>query len=509
MRQSTRLIINALATFGRMALNIVAGLLATRLLLQYLGKVDFGLLLALGATGAMLQFITGALTSGAQRQLAYEIASDSFDRLRSVFSTAWAVFMGLGILMWVVGIALTPAIMHGLTIPAERANAAWWVYQITLFNLLVAVSATPFRALIVAHQQLTINAVADAIMAISQLIGVLILTLVSWDWMVTYSAFQLLSFAVVCSAIIGYCLWKYPESRPSFRQFNNGQLKEITRIATWTLLNQLSVRFRNQGGILLLNVYYGPAVNAAYGIAVRISDYALNVSQALQLTVLPAIVGAHAKGHHKNVHRLALVAGKYTVLLSSLLFVPIWLEAPTVILIWLGEVPEYTPIFARLIILWTFIYVFGVGYQLALFATGNVGWYARQNFLVSALTLLVAAAGFYFGLPPWFLPATTVLAMSWMTLIGVWWVGKEIELPVSRWVHESLLPTLGVLLPAVATAAFVRLNMHEDIWRVLAVTVTYGLVATPLIWWVGLASWERQHFLSFAASALARLQRTN
>src|SRR5690606_18295716 len=113
MRQSTRLIVNSISTFARMAFTVVIGLLVTRLLLQYLGKIDFGLILALGATGTLLQFITSALTSSVQRQLALEIARGDPERMRTVFSTAWLVYMGLGVAVWLVGVALTPLIMHG------------------------------------------------------------------------------------------------------------------------------------------------------------------------------------------------------------------------------------------------------------------------------------------------------------------------------------------------------------------------------------------------------------
>jgi O-antigen/teichoic acid export membrane protein len=467
------------------------------------------LILALGATGAMLQFVTGALTSGVQRQLAVEIAHQDADRLRRVFSTSWVVFMGLGTVLWLAGVAITPIIMHGLTIPPERADAAWWVYQISLLSMVLAlaITATPYRALLVARQLLVINALADVFTALVRLASVFLLLWVPWDWMVSYVAFQLIGYAVVRWSINGYCLWQYAESRPRPRSFDRAQLKEITRIATWTLLNQLSMRFRNQGGILLLNVFFGPVVNAGYGIAAQLSDYALDIAHAVRTSVLPAIVGAHAKGNRQSVHRLALVAGKYTVLLSSLIFVPIWLEAQRVLDLWLSSVPEYSVVFARLIIIWTLMWVFATGYYLALLATGDIGWYTRQNLYVSALILVISAIGFYFGAPPWFLPATTVVGMIVLTVIGVYHIGAQIDLPATTWFYQALLPTLGALVPATMAAAAVHWAMPDDNWRLLAVVAIYGVVSAPLIWWVALAEWERRQFFSFAKSAAARLQR--
>jgi O-antigen/teichoic acid export membrane protein len=507
MRQSTRLIVNSISTFARMAFTVVVGLLVTRLLVQYLGKQDFGLVLALGATGAMLQFVTSSLTSSVQRQLAYELSSGDRDRLRSVFSTAWLVYMALGLVVWLAGVALTPVIFRILSIPAERADAAWWVYQVSLLNVLLAITATPYQALIVAHQHLTVSAVADSLISLARLTAVLMLLVVPWDLMVSFVAIQLAGFAIVRWSVNAYCLWRYDESWPRPRSFDGAQLKQIGSNSSWTLLTQLSLRFRDQGGILLLNVFFGPIVNAGYGIAIQVSDYALNIAQSLRLTVLPAIVGAHAKGHSQNVHRLALVAGKYSVLLSSLMFVPIWLEADTVLQLWLGDVPEFTVVFVRLIIIWTLLSVFTLGYRLANLATGDLGWFTVQNLAITAAGLLVAGIGFYFGAPPWFLPVTTVAGMIGIVMVCVVGIGRRIELSPRRWFYEALLPTLGVLAPGMAAAAIVYWSMPQGIWRLLAVTATYCIIAVPLIWWVALADWERQRFLNFAASAMTRLGR--
>lgn len=493
--------------FGRMAITVGISLVVTRLLLQTLGKVDFGLILALGATGAMLQFVTSALSSGMQRQLAYELARDGKDQLIRVFSTGWVVFLVLGTGLWLVGVALTPVIMHGLTIPAERAAASWWVYQISLLSLVLTVTATPYRALIMAHQHLTINAVADGITSLMRLAAVLLLLRTPWDLMVSFVAYQLAGLAAVRWGVNGYCLWRYEESWPRLKHFDRTQLKEISSIATWSFLSEMAWRMRMQGGILLLNIFFGPVVNAAYGIAVQIVGFVIQLMGAIRMAVLPAIVGAHVKGNQQNVHRLALVAGKYTLLLLSLLFVPILFELEQILHLWLGDYPPDTAILTRLSVVWALGSAMVLGYRLAQFATGNLGWYTRATLLVSAGLLIVSGTGFYYGLPPWFLPATACVGAVVLIEIAVRRIGAEIELPAAQWIREALLPTLGVLVPATAGAMLVRWSFAESLWRLVAVTAAYTIIAVPLIWWVALAAWERQRFLGIASSAMSVLQR--
>ena len=194
MKQSTRLIVNTSSMFCRMARTVGISLLITRLLLQYLGRVDFGLILALGATGAMLQTLSGAMTTGMQRQLSCEVANNDEAAIGRVFSTGWVIFVGLGIGLWILGIALTPIVMRVWTIPADRADAAWWVYQLSLLNLVLVVTATPYQALIVSHQHLTIQAIGEVFTVLTRLASVLLLLVLPWDRMVTFVALQLAGY---------------------------------------------------------------------------------------------------------------------------------------------------------------------------------------------------------------------------------------------------------------------------------------------------------------------------
>ncbi len=510
MRQSTRLIINSTSMFGRMALTVGIGLLTTRLLLDALGRVDFGLIVALGATGALLQFITNGLTSSVQRQFSHAIAQKDAGRVSQVFSTAWVVFLALSVGLWVVGQALTPLVMHGLTFPPERAAAAWWVYQVSLLGLVLAVTATPYQAMIVAHQHLFVNAVADTSTSLLRLGAVLAILVAPWDRMVTFVTLQLAGLAVVRWAMTGYCLGRFEGSWPRPRRFDLAELKAIVNIAGWTILGDISWRLRMQGGTLLLNVFFGPVVNASYGIAIQVAGYVMNFAQAMRLAVLPAIVGAETKGNRQNVHRLALVAGKYVLLLLSLLFVPLWLEAEMALRFWLGDLPPQVVILTRIVLVWALVYVFNIGPRLALLGTGNVGWYTRRTVLVSAGVLIVAAMAFLSGWPqlrqPWVLPATEVVGVFSLMFIEAVSIGREIDLPAARWLREALAPTLAVLIPASTAAIAIHCSMADGFWRFVAVIVIYGLVAVPLIWWVALAAWERQRFLGFAGAAFARLQ---
>jgi O-antigen/teichoic acid export membrane protein len=508
MRQSTRLIINSLSMFARMATTIGISLLITRLLLRELGEVDFGLVLVLGATGTMLQFVTSALGVTLQRQLTREIVRNDFEATRRAFTTGWILFLGLGAILWIIGVAATPVVMRILTIPPDRAYAAWWVYQVTLLNAVLVVMATPYHAILVAHQHLAVQSVTEVFTALTRLAAVMLLLIVPWDRMVSYVVLQLLGYALVRWSLNFYCLWRYQASRPMPGYFDRAQLKEIFGIAIWSVLSQLSSRLRMQGSAIVLNIFFGPSVNAGYGIASQIVGFATTLSYSIQQSALPAVVGAHAKGNRESVQRLALVAGKYIVLLLSFVLLPLAIEAPLALSLWLGKLPPYSVIFTRLSVFYPMLNLFAYGYSFANIAGGDIGWHTRRILVSSALTLLVPGIAFYFGAAPWWMPVAAIAGSLYMIFATVWGLGAQIGLEPSRWVHETLLPTLGSLIPAVAAAGAAHWLMPESVWRLIAVTGAYASVAAPLIWFIGLASWERQLFARFIGSAIGRLQRT-
>ena len=169
MKQSTRLITNTGATFVRMMLTIGLGLVGTRILLDHLGEVDFGLIGALGATGSLLAATKAALTTSAQRHFAYETGRQDWAALQCVFFTTWTLFTLLGLALAVILASLAPVVLSVLIIPEERAEAAWWVYHLSLLTIVITVWFTPFRAMLTAHQMIVVTSIADGIFGLLRL----------------------------------------------------------------------------------------------------------------------------------------------------------------------------------------------------------------------------------------------------------------------------------------------------------------------------------------------------
>ncbi len=507
MRQSTRLVVNTLATVSRMAVTVGIGLVTTRLFLRALGQSDFGLLSVLGATGAMIVLVTQALTASTQRHLAYEVGRGDRRKLAEVFSSALVLFAAAGAIVWLLGQALAPLILWGLTIPEEREAAAWWVFQFSLLGIGTTVLLTPYQGIIAAHQELVISSVVEVAVSVLRLGVVALLFVVSADRLVSYAMMNFAVQAGVMMGLVGLCLWRYPSSRPAWGRVRRAEMKRLGSYAGWSILGNLAASLRQQGGALLLNVRFGPVLNAAYAISSQVTMYTTNFSTAIARAVQPAIVSEQAKGHREQVHQLTLVMGKYALFALGVVFVPIWLDVALVLQLWLGDVPPHAIVLVRVSLAWALMQPLARGYWLAVQATGDIGWYTMTMLALVVGSLVLAGVAFWgLGWGPWALPAATVVAVLCQLAVCVVMIGRRIGLSPADWLRRCAMRLMGVMGPAAAGVALLHELMPETAWRVLTAVGVYAAISVPLVWLVGLEAWEKQHFRRIGVAILDRLQ---
>ncbi len=508
MRQSTRLIVNTLVTYFRMALTVGLGLAVTRIALGQLGAEDFGTLATLGASGILLLFLSDALTASTQRHLAFEIGRDDHAALATVFNTALVIFGALGLVAGAVGMALWPVLRSIIEVPPGRGDAAFWVYVLTLASLVVTVLATPYRGYLTAKQSFVCIALYDLGQAVFGLIAVLILTTMGGDKLVHY-AWLLLGVRVAAESVaVAVSLVAFRDCWPRPWLFRMKEVPRIASFAGWSLFVLIAWRLRVQGSAILLNSFYGPGPSAAYGLATQVGGYQNQVGAAVWRAVSPAMTSIEAKGGDRAVQSLALVSSKYLTLLTLFFLIPVEYEMEQLLGLWLkGPLPPFTVSLTRLVLVWTALNWVSVGYQMAMEAKGNLGRYAifLSAFDAGVLVVQIAALAFIpLGadsrpvVDPWLMQVIAIVILAAQNVGRAWYVGKVLHIPLSRWAREVLLPcaVVGVIAGGIALVPF--LWMAASPWRLLATTAAFGLTATPAIWFLAMAAWEREHFVRVA-----------
>ncbi len=496
-----------MATFARMSVTFVAGLFVTRLLIRYLGSQDYGVLMVLGASGGFLTLLTAAFTLSAQRHLAYALGLGDLEKHRVVFNTVLVIFFTVGTTLIVVGWLIGPLLLSVLDIPEARSDAAYWAYHVTLVSMALGAWTTPYTAAATAHQEMVYLAVVDGLLAAGRFAAALALGFLGGDLLVWFVMLVFIANLTSRMLLVAMCLIKFPETRPHPSRLQWSEVREVGAYAGWSLVGQIGWKMRSQGGVILINLFFGPLINAAYAISIQVIGYFSNFSMAIIRAVQPVIVAAEARGHRQQVHTLNLLTGKYASILLSFLMIPLWLDTDNVLHLWLGQPPPYSALFVQLVLGWSFMEQISMGYGVALGATGNIGWYSRSVLVLSGLVLLAAWVGFsVFGLGPWFLPVMTITMYAVLLWQKVVIIGRMIELSPSVWVKKVLTPTMVVIASGSAAIVPVRLMMPEQALRLLVECVVYAAVASPLVWFVGLEAWEREHFTRVAGGALKRLR---
>ena len=504
MRQSTRLIVNTIVIFGRVAITLGLSLVATRLIMGSLGEVDWGLLSALGASGLLLSLISSSLTFSAQRHLAYQIGLGDQHGLREVFNTTLVLFLALGTVIWLVGAALASPFLAVLNIPVGRETAAFWVFQLTLFDVVKTTWTTPFRAAANARQALAFLAIFETATAVNRLLAGAVLLLLSGDLLVKFAVVLFAGQILIAVVQVICCLVRFEETRPRPRLFCWSRLREVGGFGGWAILLRGGWLLRLQGGTLLLNVFFGPVVNGAYALGVMVSNSLMKLAYMLMQVTQPAMTSAEARGNRQQVRMLCLFVSKYTVLASLCVTVPMLFETATVLRLWLVEYPPHTETFVRLMLVWSTIVLSVRGHDIAVMAVGNISRYATITTIINVSSLVVSVVWFtLLDLGPWALPATSIITSVLVVMYNVLVVGRIIDVPASEWFRRTLSPILvSATLPTVA-ACGVHFTMPESILRTAAVVGVYGVLALPMGWFV-LEPVEKQQIRRVTSNVVAK-----
>lgn len=506
MGQANKFITNVLATYVRMALTIGIGLLTTRLLLDMLGAVDFGLYFVLGGGISLIMVISSALSDAAQRHMAFEIGRGDEIALRQVFATSVIIYLGLGVVITGVGLALRPAFLYGLTIPEERFQAAAWVYDLALLNMSLSVLATPFLAVFLARQAMVQDAVFALLNSVASLVAVLLAPRIHADVLIGYAMLIAASRLIFMALQILRGLILFPETRFRIKHVKRNRMRELVGFAGWSFLGSLAWQLRIQGGQIVLNLFFGPSVNAAYAIANQAGMYINNFLGAVVKASRPIMSGFQGKGDKAALHRMVTLSSKIITIAGSLIAVPLIVEIDFVLAVWLAEVPENVALFVILTLSWILIINLTSGHASGVIALGEIGKVTRYGSLitVSPVPLGLILFGLYDLPPETYLYLINIAALS-LVAFRVPYIGRMLDLPAKRWLSDVVLSVMPAVGCSVAISIVVHFLVPAGVARLCILSVCATTVLLFVVWNVSLNVDEKAKIVRFLVSVKKRV----
>ncbi len=343
---------NTMFLYIRMFIVMVVTFYTSRVILAVLGASDYGIYNVVGGIVTMMAFLNGALSSSSSRFLTYELGTGNMEQLKKTFSASLNLHICVALLVLIVGETVGLWFFYEkLVIPDERMNAAFWVYQFSIITTMVNFTQVPFNASLIAHENMSVYAYVGLYEALSKLIIVYLLQIAPFDHLIIYALLLMLNTVGIQLFYRIYTSRKYNECR--FNLVTDKTIyKKLLGYSGWDLFGGVAVICQSQGINILLNLFFGPVVNAARAITFQIQG-ALNQFVTNFLTaVRPQVVKSFAADDYHRMYSLTFSAAKYSYLLMLALMLPLCFEISFVLKIWLGDnVPENTYEFTLIVMI--------------------------------------------------------------------------------------------------------------------------------------------------------------
>lgn len=355
-----------------MLFTTIVSLYTSRVVLRALGVDDFGLYGLVGGVVAMLGFINTALSGATSRFITYELGRNDVERLSKTFSSAKLIHIGIAIVLFILAETIGLWVVNSqLVIPLDRIVAANIVYQCSILTSIMTILQVPYNASIIAHEKMDVYAAIEIINTSLKLLVVYLLLITGGDKLILYSIFLLLVAIIVYLTYRIYCRRKFNECTIDCKS-DKSVLKPMLVFAGWDLYGNMCVTVRQQGLNILLNMFYGLAVNAANSITTMFNAALSGFANNIVVAFRPQIVKSYSMSDWPRFNTLLVNAIQFSSLFVIMLSIPCFFEMEMILEVWLKEVPDYTATFCRISLIASCFSIVNTVIGAGIHATGNV-----------------------------------------------------------------------------------------------------------------------------------------
>lgn len=420
-----------------------------------LGVEDFGIYNVVGGVVIMLGFINDSMTVSTRRYLNFELGTGNKQKLHEVFITSLNIYIIISFLIVILGETVGLwFVVKEMVIPPERMTAALWCYHISIFTAVIDILSCPYIAAIVAHEKMKSFAYIAILDAIMRLLLVYLLLIFDYDRLIFYALLFACEKILIRMVYNYYCLHNFKECKYQWI-INKGLFKEMAIFAGWNMLGNLSYVCYTQGLNILLNVFFGPIVNAARGIAAQVEGTIGNFANNFLTAITPQITKTYASGQLKETHQLIYRGSRLTFCLMLSLCLPLVTETPAILGIWLKEVPVDSVLFVRLLLAVVIVQKNIAPLGTAVSSTGKI---KKYELLINCLMLAILPTAYlvlYLGGPAW-----TVFAVYFIYVFFAYLLAVHIALPmISMGLKDYLKMVVRPCLTVLALSSVVPLVM--------------------------------------------------
>lgn len=486
---------------------MAVSLYTSRIVLATLGIEDYGLYNVVGGIVSMFTFISMAMGNSTVRYITFALGKGKREELKSVVGAACFIHFAIAFLILLLAETIGLWFLHHkMVIPEGRMVAAEWVYQFSIISCMISIISVPYNAMIIAHEKMGAFAFISILDAVFKLLIVFLIQKTGFDKLIFYA------FLILCVYILDriiyqvYCIRHFEEARKIKFTTKFPQFKGMISFAGWSMIGNLIFLSYTQGVNILLNMFFGPAVNAARGVAFQVQGAMKGFVTNFQIALNPQIIKSYAQKDFKRQIQLLYSSSKFSYFLTLCMVLPVFIEAEGILSLWLKDVPKYSVEFLRLILLISLTSPLENPVGTSNDATGDI---KKYQIIVGCFNILIVIFSYVvlkLGYEPYSVFVVQLVIASIVLFVKLFLVKKKIHLSFRDYVFKVLFRIIIVTIVASIIPVSMHIVLPSSIFRYLLLNCVIGVLSVAISsFLLGMSLNERKYIITKIKPILSKL----
>ena len=511
--ENKRISRNTIFLYLRMLIVLIVTLYTSRVLLSILGVSDYGIYNVVAGFVSMFSFINASLNATIQRYYNYEMGRLGDIGVRNVYSNSIIIQVVLCVsLMLIVETFGSWFLYNKLNIPPDRMDAAVVVFHCSVVSMGLVILQVPFASAIVAYEKLDYYAVVGIIDIVIKLFIIIFLKYIDYDRLKLYAVLYLIVSFIIFLLYYRYTRKKLITGRIKLT-FDKSLFKSMMTFSLWSIFGACAQVVRNQGLNIILNIFFGPIVNAARGLSFQVKGALSSFIANISTSVRPQLVTSYASGNTSRSWSLMTTVSKLNYILLLLLSLPVFLEVDSILHFWLGaDIPEYTAIFTRLIIIVSLIDAFNGPVSMIMYASGKIGLYNIATSIAGVLVLPLAYVTLSYTHNPTLAYYSSILISILVQAVSIYVMRIKLQFSIWQYMKRIILPCFLVTIISIPLPYICHISITAPFVRFICVGIVGVISVSVTTYFLGLSNNERgyvNHFLGKVFSKLFKTKKNN
>lgn len=494
MNNAQKVVFNTGVLYLKIIISTLISLVSVPLILKALGESDYGIYSLVAGVVGFLAFLKSAMMVSTQRFISVSLGEGNLDKIIYLYNTTLVLHLFLGVFIILILQACVPFLFDGfLNIPMERISTAKIIYQLLVLSTFVEVLSVPFMGVINANEDMFVFSIIGISESLFKLCLAFYIGKTETDRLIVYGLgmFMISILSIITNIVFVSLRYKHLKVN-CFTYFSLPIFKKLFEFTVWNTFGALAIIGRNQGVSIIMNIFYGTVVNAAYGIANQINSVLSYFSMTLQKSINPQLMKSHGMGNSERLISLSYMSSKFSSLAMIMFAIPMVIEMECILSLWLPQVPNYTLQFCRLVLVMSVLTQFSMGLMSAISATGNIRNYQIKISFVILLNIPLSFLLMKFGLPPFSCIIGFIVIEIISFLIRLHVAHQLVGFACMDFIFKVTIPTtLGIIIPVIFVSPILFL-MEMGICRLLILFSVYYVCFAITTWFFVLNEREKE-----------------